>query len=349
MNASSRLIKVISRVVCAVCLVFIGGSAAHAEDGLNAIPKNAAELFERLQQRDKQFDNLSLVVEKIWVDKINPAAFIAKSQFDAMRFSMKPPEVPKIVPEPYDQLHRVPYTLTVRGSEVTFEGADDLEVITHPEFTFVPAHNLKWTTVGGVEQVYDESSDGKSSHLRKRSSPKPNTRIEFDRDRLQFALGFGVTRQLESLDQFHVDARGTIICSGPYRIGGEIAARCDLELDANLIVRKVTIFNENNGGYSRMVSTSKGTFHVEGIPALATSGHFQRVIKSPPQADHETAESVQEEEDYQLIGAQPRLTEKEYADRTRIVIRPNTRVTEEGVPTMPQAAPKIPPQPSGSP
>lgn len=312
------------------------------------LPAEANDWFSSLVIRDEQFDNITIEAERSWIESIDAAAWVAEDEFNA-------PQLPsagrlknsKPLPPPYEQMHRVVYKMTVRGAELTIEGGSELEEIKHPEFTMQAAKNLKWTTAGGGERVYDEGTSGESSTLH--VNPAKNPMIELHRMRIEFAHGYGFAKRMQGIKTFRIDGN-RVFCSGPIHISvaGDDDSQCELELDSDLVVRRAMITTIKGGGISRIVVETSGTKHLETTPPVAERGHFVREISNSRTGRDESGERrfLSENDDrFRFLSLVAGLNDDQYADITTIKTDSNTSTIIHGQPRIvPLGAPKeLPP------
>ncbi len=309
----------------------VAGSAIASTSNHGAsqeFPKHAAAFFALLKARDEKFDNLSLEVEESWTDKIDPATKVAKMEFNNARFGGgKLPDFPDPLPEPYEQYHRVKYQLIVRGAEATLVGGDELEKLAHPEFGFRVSPKLKWTDVGGTEVAYSESFDGKDSTLHSRGAASPDSVLQNHRKMIGLSLGYGFAKHMDQFDEYRVEAERAV-CSGPFHLTSTINVPCKLEIDSTLIVRKATIRLNSRG--SQIEVSSEGIEHPDGIPAIASKGHYLRNITPPTNPNGEVHSYTDENKTYRFVKAIPDLSDGQYAELTRIEARADTAIIEPG-------------------
>lgn len=257
-------------------------------------PIDPAAFLDALQQRDRQFDNITLNIEKSWVETVNPRSLLNSSRRNAMRFGLDPDKhalkVEGEIPEPYEQPHRVHYAITIRGPAVTLEGGEELEKIRHPMFSSQPSRGLKWGNEGGLEKAFDEN--GEDSTLRIRHGAGPDSALEFKRDCVEFACGYGFGRRLLGVEQC-VERDGLKICLGRLRFGVSDEQECRLEVDRDWIVRRAEIVLRNPQDASRITVTTDGIVRPESVPPVAATGVVQReIIHYGPHGDRLRADVI---------------------------------------------------------
>jgi len=313
------------RTIVAAAVAVIATLPARAQDAPSPFPASAAELLKQLQERDLKFDNLTLEVEKTWIEQVSPTARVMDRQFKDWKYGHGQPtiKIPKNLPKPYEQPHRVRNKLTLRGDEITFEAGEELEQLKHPEFGRNITVRNKQSNAGGVGRRYYEISGSKESYLHL-SKLKPGF-LYSERLGTELVLGYGFAKRMKAIDAYHIDGLRAS-CAGPIRIGDNDDCRCELKLDADLIVREAMIFIGSEGKGRTVVST-QGTVRPAGIPPVAATGHYRRISSPdpPPAKEH-----VYEDAKYRFIDAITALSDETYADIVRIEPKAGTMIEHPG-------------------
>lgn len=294
------------------------GEQARAADW----PGDPVALLKQLKVRDAEFDNRSVETEQRWVEKVYPRGQIAKRRFNAGRFGQQEAGVPPDgeIPENFEQPHRVRYLLTVREPEVTLERVGDLETMKHPEYVALPNRGLRWSSAGGTERVWSpETNDLEIS-----GKPSLDGMLRWYEHLLEWSCGYGVAKWMESIDSLRVE-NDRLIVKGRLRLIGDDDSRVEMHLDRDLVLRHavISITGKGGGGVDEYMVETHGTVRPEGGPPVAQAGHYRRILK--PAGKPET---IYQEYEVLFITASGRLTDTQYAERTRIEPKSDTTIND---------------------
>ncbi len=295
-----------------------GGGQARPSDW----PGEPAALLKQLKIRDAEFNNRSVETEQRWVEKVYPRGQIAERRFHARRFGQQEPGAPPDdeVPGDFDQPHRVRHLLTVREPGVTLERVGDLETMKHPEYVALPNRGLRWSSAGGIERAWSPETN----ELAIAGEPSSDGLLRWRAHAFQWCCGYGVARWMESIDSLGVDD-DRLIVKGRIRLMGYDDSRVEMRLDRDLIIRRtvISITGKGGGGVDEYVVETRGTVRPENGPPFAQAGHYRRILKPAGKP-----EATYQEYEVQFIAASARLTDEQYAERTRIEPKPDTTVTD---------------------
>lgn len=280
-------------------------------------PDDPAVLLRQLKTRDAEFDNRSIETEQRWIEKVSPRGQVAERRFNAVRFGQPDhgAQPQAEIPDDFDQPHRLRRLLTVRGPEVTIERLEDLATMKHPEYVALPNRGCRWSSAGGVERVW--SPETNDLHIE--GTPASDGLLRWDAHMLEWACGYGIAKWMESVDSMRV-GDGMLTVKGKIRLMGYDDSRVELQLDPDRIVRRavISVPGKDGGGSNDYVVDTSGTVRPEGCPPVARSGRFRRILK--PVGKPET---VYQDFEVRFVAISARLTDEQYAERTRIVPTPN--------------------------
>ncbi len=290
-------------------------SLTHADEEWITDP---AKLLAHLQARDAAFDNRSLTTDRIWSEKVSPAAHIAEAQWQARRFGGEPMPKPKEIPADFVQHHRLRQMLTLRGDEVTLERQGDLEPKPHPQYVAIDNVGHRWSNVGGIVRSY--SPETKTLHL---SGPtKPESMLLSYQKMMVWCSGFGFTRGMKSIESARVDGEMLVVKAKSQLLGYD-TSDVELRLDQDYIVRQANIFTPvkiGTGGNKYVIKT-RGTFDQHDAPPVAKHGSYQRIL-----APEGKPERVYTEYDFEFAMLSKKLTDTEYKERAEITPDEDARV-----------------------
>ncbi len=94
---------------------------------------DAAELLKKLRERDKQFSERSIKLERTWNTPVQPRAMAHQSRRNSIRLGGNDPGMPAELPDDYEQPHRIHYLWTAKNFDSTLEILADLEKAIHPQ------------------------------------------------------------------------------------------------------------------------------------------------------------------------------------------------------------------------
>jgi hypothetical protein len=258
------------------------------------------------------------------VEKVSPRGQVAARRFDARRFGRRDPGSPpdREIPEDFDQPHRLRQILTVREPEVTIERREDAEPMKHPEYVAIPNLGCRWSSSGGVERVWSPETN----ELRVLGAPAAEGLLRWDADVLRWCCGHGFARRLESVESLS-EADGKLTIRGRMRLIGRDDIRVEMQLDRDLIVRQAVISISapagGGAGTNEYSVRTRGTAHPEGCPPVARSGRYRRILKPAGKPEY-----VDQDDEVRFVRVSARLTDDQYAERTRIEPGPGTFVVD---------------------
>lgn len=286
-----------------------GTTAAHAfEDG--EAPGRTA-LLERLKDRDAQFDGRSIETEQRWVERVSPRASIAARRFDAHRFGQPDPGPPPDgeIPADYDQPHRLRKRLTTRGVERTIERLGD-EPMKHPEYTAILNVGCRWSSAGGVERVWSPATND----LHVMGPPALESLLHWDAHAIRWCCGYGFAEWITAVESVEA-AEGWTTVKGRMRLMDYDDTRFEIALDPERILRRAVLRvpPRTSDGFSEYVVETTGTIRPGGCPPVAQSGRFRRTLRPKGKP-----ESVVQDDEIRFLSISSRLSDEQYAARTRI-------------------------------
>lgn len=309
------------RVIWPGLFVICAAFAVGADDSKSPWASDPEVLIAKLKQRDAMFDNRTIEIEQHWVEHVSPRGQIASRQFDSARSGQPKPESPAAdtIPDDYVQPHRLRRLLTVREPEVTIERREDACPMKHSEYVAIPNIGCRWSTAGGVERVW--SPETHDLHIL--GVPSLDSKIRWDEHMIEWCCGYGFTRGLKSVDSVRV-ADDRLVVEGRMRLTNNIESRVEMQLDRELILRRAVVsIPSNDGGVDEYLVENDGTERPSDCPPMARSGRFRRTLKPAGKA-----ESVYEDFQIRFLSASPRLTDVQYAERTRIMPDPKALVID---------------------
>lgn len=307
-----RILLIVSLAFSVICQVELASAQEAAKVNLAGDwITDPTALLSHLKRRDAEFDNRSLQIDLIWIERVFPKAQIAKARGAALRFGQPAPaeESADSVPADFDQPHRVRQLLTVRESEVTLERVADLEKMKHPRFVALPNKGSRWSTVGGEERSY--SPETNSLHLM--GKPKAGV-LQSSQWMFEWCCGYGLAKRMKSIESVRVEGE-LIFIEAKAQLMDYDDTRISLELDRDYIVRhaNVVVPVQIGTGFNKYVVETTGTERPEGSPPIAKRGHYQRILQPVGKS-----ERLYKEYDVAFVNISTKLTDEQYSERTAI-------------------------------
>ncbi len=314
---------VLTAALCGSCLPTTAASAdetRRADDGATPSaawpPTDLAELLQQLKRRDAELENRILKIEERWVERIDPRAMQAQSQFNDLKFGQKNVKYPdpSTLPDAYDQPHRRLMQLIVRGPDITFKIVGELEKRLNPDYGTLPNKGFISTNVGGTGRSY--SPETKMMHLVGSNGGMLQTR----KHAFEWCLGHGFAKLMDRIETIELkDDR--ILVEGTGTAFQIRDCTFQLQIDRDLIVRHAVVSTPvRAGGSNDYRVTTKGAVRPAGAPAIAEEGISQRVLKPAGKP-----ERLYTKHDIAFVSLSAPLSDDEYAKAVAFETADSTR------------------------
>jgi hypothetical protein len=218
-----------SIALVAVLLVALAGRTV-ADDSLNA-----QQFLEALREHDSRFDNCSLQWTQRETRRIDERAEYYAVQFNNSKFGRETPPQPAEFPDPYDATVMHNCQLTQRGNEFIISFVRLTDRHGHPQPASEPQF-CKWTD--GMVKVLDLDPNHRFLYIHDADNM---TNFAWKRAAYLMSLGIGYSRWLQEIESLEQSDDGWTLM-GSMQLFGVDHTDCELELDADRIVRKARLY-----------------------------------------------------------------------------------------------------------
>ena len=293
-------------------------------------PANAEVFLQMLKARDAQFDNVTLLLEESWRERVDP---VSEALDEAMvlgflrRVSPDPSEpvsgrLPSIdATEPYDLLHRNNVRLTIRGSLEAVETGPEMEEIAR--LRIPSGQRTVWSSVAGAEQVLTATDDPTETVLMHDPTQRAYSLLDERRMSMEMSLGFGFGTRIQRIEAY--ERRGErVYCSGAIEINPRATCTYEMEVDDSFIVRKAKLVCTKSTTTTFLMSNS-GVTSIADMPEVAESGQFLRIDGRVVQLDDLELQEVfhgSYHREFTFLEAESLLSDTRFAELTRIDLPP---------------------------
>ena len=224
----------------------------------------------RLKARDSQFDRRTLVIERHWIEEVDPFTQQMAMEFANLKGGDRnaPPRKDPLPPK-HNQPHRITTHLTTRGDDITIRLVRENEKILHPEFGRGANIGLIWSRCGDETIAVDKYT------IHRRS----NSLLPMYARSYQWSMGYGYGQRMTEVTGVKMDRDRTVV-TGKMDLVAGLDTGCTLHLDDDWIVRKAVIsIASASGGLDQYVVVTKGKQVLKNAPLVAETGQYRRIAR----------------------------------------------------------------------
>ena len=273
-----------------------------------------------LKQRDREFRNRTITVDRIWTERISPLGQIGQRNFAAMKFGQPRPDTPDPadVPPDYDQPHRVRYKLTTREPDISLEVVGEQEKIKHPEYSSISNKGYRSSNIGDLERSYHPQTNKLT--LKEKPERRGMGSLRPIQWQLEWGCGYGVATMITSIDSM-TPGEDRLKIKGRMALLGDDESQFEMSVDRNYIIRDLKIdVPTRRSGFDTYVAKTEGTVWPKVGPPVARFGHYQRILRPEGKPAR-----VYKEYNVEFVSVSGFLTEEEYKKQTEIEVPEDVR------------------------
>lgn len=234
---------------------------------------NAQEFLELLRAHDARFDNCSVQFTRREPRHVDERIEFMAAQFNNFKYGRPQLEPPAEFPDPYDATLVHNGQLTIRDDDFMLSTVWLTDRRGHPQ---PPAGPIHWGRADGIERSLDLNH--RVMHIDEPAADECSL-LQWKRMACVMSLGVGYSQWLREISELQETDAGWRV-SGSMNLFGVDRTQCELEIDADLIVRKANVYcivgpEAGPTRERRFEICNSGVLEDSAGPLLAQSGSFQ--------------------------------------------------------------------------